>query len=98
MQFHWQLLITNSCSWLFNILLRKFDISLKKQNENDKNTDSMMKNNKKFEESTCKHKVAFFILNLPTDPWQNMLQFSERQKNIGDKKFSVEHTLKHKEF
>ena len=25
----------------------------------------MMKNNKKRKESTCKHKIAFFILNLP---------------------------------
>ena len=37
-KFRWQLETTNSCFWLANILWRKFDCSLKKRIENDKNT------------------------------------------------------------
>ena len=38
---------TNSGFRLVNILLRKFDTLSKKRNENDKNTNFMMKNNNK---------------------------------------------------
>ena len=40
--FHWQFLITHSGFWFVNILLW---ILIKKINENDKNTNFLMKNN-----------------------------------------------------
>ena len=50
MQFHWQSGTINSRLWLVIILLQKFDTSLKKKekkrNENDKNTNFIMKNKK----------------------------------------------------
>ena len=64
MQFHWQVLVINSCLWLVNILLRKFDTS-KKRNENYKNTIFLMKNKEKKSKSILKHKVVLFILNSP---------------------------------
>ena len=70
-QLHWQFPITYSGFWLVNILLRKFDTSSKKRNENDKSThffieNKQNKNNKKekkCQESTCKYNVAFFTVN-----------------------------------
>ena len=71
-QFHWQFLIISSSFRLVNILLWKFDTSLKKRNENDKNTNFLMKNNKKMSHSV--------LWTCHTAPWCNMLQTLEMQR------------------
>ena len=63
-QFYWQFLITSFGFWFVNILLRKFDISLKKS-WNDKKTIFWWKTKQKCQKSVCKHKAAIFTLNLP---------------------------------
>ena len=62
-QFHRQFLITNSCFWLVDILLRKFDNSSKKKEKKKKEmkmikTNFVIKNNKKG------HKSFKNLLNL----------------------------------
>ena len=44
-QFHLKLGTNNLCFWLVNILLQKFDTLPKERNENDKNTNFIIKNN-----------------------------------------------------
>ena len=89
-QFHLQLEFTNShyvSDWLI-FLLQKFDTSSKKRNENNKNTNFIMKNNKKLYKSLKQH----FLWTCPADPWCNMLQTFERwRKHIGVT-LSDEHT------
>ena len=40
----------------------------KKRNENDKNTNFLIKSSKKCKESISKYKVAFFTVNFPNCP------------------------------
>ena len=63
MQFHWQFLTTNSGFWLCceNLILHQ------KRNEDEKSTNSLMKDNKKIK-NICKYEVAFFTLNSPHWP------------------------------
>ena len=78
-QFHWQLLITNSCFWLVNILLRKFETSSKKELMKSKTTTTTTTTNAEFSADLvtfteeilngklhflCSDKVAFFVRNL----------------------------------
>ena len=55
---------------------------MKKRNENDKNTNFMMKNNKNVLRKYMKALSNIFIMNLPHLPRCNMLQTLERRKNI----------------
>ena len=50
---------------LINNLLRKFDISSKKRNTNDKKHKFLNEKQKKCLESISKYKVAFFTVNSP---------------------------------
>ena len=61
-QFHWHLDTTNSRFWLVNILLWKFDTLSKKRNENDKNTNFMMKNSKKMSKKYMKALIRLGLL------------------------------------
>ena len=79
-QFHWKFWATNSCFWLVNTLLRKFDTSSKKDMKMIK-TNFMMKNNKKCQKSRWKHKVVFLFWTRPTVPWYNLPQTLERWRN-----------------
>ena len=81
-QFHRQLRITNSDFGLIILLLRKFDKSSKKRNENDKNTTFLIKNNKENVKSClCKQRVALLTLNGHHWPVScNMLQILARDK------------------
>ena len=62
-------------NWLI-LFLRKFDTSLKK--ENDKNATFIMKNNNKMQKKHMKALSNTFTMNSPTNPWRNMLQTLER--------------------
>ena len=51
-----------------------------------------MKNSKKCQKTICKRKTAFFTLNSP--PTRNMYQTLRYGEYTGDRKLSVEQTLK----
>ena len=78
--FRWQLEATNSCFWLVNIMLQKFDQIwnfIKKRNGNDNNPNVMMKNKKK-PKKYMKVLSNNFLWTPSTDPWFNMLQTLQR--------------------
>ena len=82
-QFHWQLETINSRFWLLNILLRKFDISTKKEMKMTK-TDFMMKNNNnnKVPKKYIKTLSNVFLWTLLTAPWCNMLHTLDRRRKL----------------
>ena len=93
-QFRWQLETTNSGFWVVNVLLRKFNTLPEKRNENDKNTNFVMKNNKKMPKKYIKVLSNIFLWTSHTDPWCNMLQTLERWRKYIGVILSDEHTLR----
>ena len=80
-QVHWQLRINNSCVWLVNILLRKFDTSSKKELKMINKQIlwwKTTKNAKKVDASIKQHSLFWTRL---TDPWCKMLQTLQRIRN-----------------
>ena len=67
-QFHWQFLIISSGFRFVNILLRKFDTSSEKEMKMIKTQIFWLKTTKRCRKSICKHKVAFFTLNVSDWP------------------------------
>ena len=78
-QFCWQLETTNSRFWLVNILLWYF---IRKRNENDKNTNFVMKNKKKMPKKYIKVLSNIFLWTSHTDLWCNMSKLHRDRENI----------------
>ena len=82
----------NSCSWLVNILLHKFD-TCQKRNENIKNKNFMMKSKKKKGKKVYENIKYHSLFWTPSNgQWCNILQAWKRLKNTDDKILSVENT------
>ena len=70
----------NSCFWLVNILLGKYEYFIKKRNENDKSTNFILINKKETPKKYKKALSNIFLWIRPTDLWCNRLQTSEIAK------------------
>ena len=66
---------------------------MQKRNENDKNTNFIMKNNKNVSKTYTKHNAAFFILKSPPLTRVTCFKLQRDAENIADPRLTVKHTL-----